>query len=200
VRVQDALRLAGGAARVAERGGAALVDVGELVPLVAVRDELLVVERAVAGAVGVRHQDLVADAVEARHDVGERGVEEDHLVLRVADDVAQVVLEQADIQRVQHGPHRRDREVQLEVAARVPAERGDAVARADAQRLERRRDPAGAAHHLAVRRALHAVVRAADDLAVSEEPLDAPRDVADEQGPIHHEAVHDANIPAADGR
>ena len=60
-------------------------------------------------------------------------VDEDHAVLRVVDDVDDLLGEQADVQRVQDGAVGRHREVQLEVALVVPGERGNPLALLHAQ-------------------------------------------------------------------
>ena len=127
------------------------------------------------------------DSFEARHGGGEGGVEEDHAVFGVADDVAQVVLEKADVERVQDGAHRRHREVELEVAARVPAEGRDAVAGADPESLQRRGQATRAGDHLAVGGTLDGVVRPADHLAAGEQLLGALGDAADQQRALLHQ-------------
>ena len=122
------------------------------------------------------------------------------LVLGVADDVAQVVLEQADVDRVQHRAHATARRGTARGGAASSSRRwrrgrpGRCRGRCsdEASRRARRTD-------LAVGRALDVVVRAADDLAVGEEPLGALGDVADQQGAIHHQAVHGATLPRPRG-
>ena len=173
VRVDDALGRAGRAARVTHGGGGALVDVGEDEAGVAGLDQILVGERALPGSFGVGHHDLVLDAVEARHLAGERRIEEDDPVLGVIDDVAEVLLEQADVERVEHRAHRGHGEVQLEVAEGVPAERGDPVAGADAELVQRRGETARARHNVAVGASLDAGRGDAHHLAPAEQPLSA---------------------------
>ena len=67
-----------------------------------------------------------------------------HPVLGVSRDVRQLVRVQPEVERVQHRAEQRHGEVGLEVAVVVPAERGDAVAGADAERAERAREAVGA--------------------------------------------------------
>ena len=59
----------------------------------------------------------------------------------MVDDVGELLVEQADVERVQHRPDARDREVELEVALVVPGERPDPVALLDAEPAERAREP-----------------------------------------------------------
>ena len=115
-------------------------------------------------------------------------------------DVTQVVLEQPDVQRVQHGPQARHRQVELEMAQRVPAEGRDAIAGLDAEVAERAREPARAAHDLRIRRALDPVDSAGDDLAVTEDRLGPFGNVPDEQRVIHHQAVHGRSVAVAQRR
>ena len=103
-------------------------------------------------------------------------------------DVAQVILEQADVQRVQDSSHRRNRQVQLEVPARVPSERGHPVAGSDAEPGQCAREPPSALHHLCVVRALDASSVDAHDLPVAEHALGAVRHPPHEQRGAHHQA------------
>ena len=68
----------------------------------------------------------------------------------MAGDVGQLVGVEPEVEGVEHRAEQRDGEVGLEMAVVVPAERGDAVAGADAERLERGGEPAGATQDLAV--------------------------------------------------
>ena len=71
MRVHDALRAPRGAGRVAHGRGGALVEVGERKGLIATRQELLVVEGALAASRAVGHQHLMLDPVQPRHRVGQ---------------------------------------------------------------------------------------------------------------------------------
>jgi len=134
MRVEHALGVAGRAARVAERRGLALLHLG-IVILARARlgEQVLVAQRVrQLAAVAVAHHHVVGDAVERggkllqhRH---ERVVDEDDLVLRVVDDVRELLGEEADVQGVQHRAHAGDGEVQLEVLLVVPGEGGHAIA------------------------------------------------------------------------
>ena len=155
--VDDALRVAGRAARVTHRRGPVLVVDAELGGLGA-GDQLLVVEDPVVvrdrrrrrrpsrrRASPSRSRRRAARARE------QRAVDEDHLVLGVVDDVGELLGEQADVQRVQDAPGARRGEVQLQVAGAVPGERADAGVGGEAERVERAAEPAGALGPLARR-------------------------------------------------
>ena len=62
----------------------------------------------------------------------------------VVDDVGELVGEKPYVQGVQHGPHRGDGEVGLEVLLVIEAERRHPVAPGDAETLEAGRKPLGA--------------------------------------------------------
>ena len=112
-----------------------------------------------------KRRDLCAELPEKRD---ERLIDQDHAVFGVPGDVREIVAREAQVQRVQHGAHRRDRAVRFEVARVVPAERGHAVAALHAEPLERGGEARGAREHFAVRRAVEGAVRAArDDLGVT---------------------------------
>ena len=133
VRVEDALGVAGGAARVAEAGGLAVVEVGEGVAGVLLLEQLLVAVRVgeVAG-VAVADDDVVLDGLEGGGELLEgrdqRVLDQDHLVLGVVDDVGELLGEEAHVEGVEHGAHAGHGHVDLEVLADVPGEGGDAVA------------------------------------------------------------------------
>ncbi len=190
VRVDDALGPACRPARVTHSSRRILVHLGPLELGIAGGKQLLVVQGAIALRLRVRHQHLVLDPLEARHRVGQRRVEEHHAILGVPHDVVKVVLEQPDVQRVQHGAHRRHGQVELEVASRVPSERRHAVAAPDPQLAQRARQAVGPLHDLGVARALHAVGGEAHDLALSEQLPRPLGDPAHEQRGALHQAVH----------
>ena len=144
VRVDDALGVAGGAARVAHRRGLVLVPHVELdrrgrgQQLLVVVD-LLARRRLVRHlARPVVHDDDVADRVELReqrpHELGQRPVDEDDLVLGVVGHVDELLGEQPDVQRVQH-PVGAGRRSTARVAGGVPGE-GRHPPSADAEVVE----------------------------------------------------------------
>ena len=148
VRVEDALRVAGRPARVAEAGGLALVQLGPVEARLLGGQQLLVAQHVRQRArIAVAVHDEVLDVLELvrqrREQRDQRVVDDDHLVARVVDDVDELLREQPDVQRVQHGAHVRHREVHLEVLLRVPHERRDAVLGLHAELRQRRGELVG---------------------------------------------------------
>ncbi len=91
--------------------------------------------------------EALRERLEDRH---ERVVDEHHHVLRVIDDVGDLVGEQAHVDGVQNGAHARHGEVGLEVLGRVPRERRDAVAGPHAELLEPAAETVGAIDEIGV--------------------------------------------------
>ncbi len=155
VRVEDALRVAGRAGRVAHRGGGALVGVGEILRRLGPGDQRLVFERSRRPPAWSRRRRSSTGTLTRRaHLFPQRQqalVDEDGAVLRVVDDVGELVGVEAQVERVQHAAHQRDAEVGLEVRTVVPAERGDAVAGLDAE-IEQRAGEAARADRRSRRR------------------------------------------------
>ena len=135
VRVEDALRHPGRAARVAHGRGGVLVQLRILVVVrVGPREQLLV---------GVLDDEDVLDlrlVLELLPERQQRLVDDHGLVARVRRDVAEVVRVQPQVERVQDEAAARDPEVRLEVLVVVPAERRDAVAGLEAEPLQRDRE------------------------------------------------------------
>ena len=73
--------------------------------------------------------DLIADGLEQGK---QRGVDENHLVFGVVDDVGQLIGRQAEVQGMHDGAVAGNGEVQLQMAVAVPAQRADAITRLDA--------------------------------------------------------------------
>ena len=186
VRVEDALRQAGGAARVAHRRGLVLVQLrvapgggvggGEKLLVGVLDDEDVLDRRPLAELVEERDEALV----------------DDHgPVVRVRRDVGEVVRVQAQVQRVQDEAAAGDAEVRLEVLMVVPAERRDAVAALEPELGERDRELLRAPHRLAPGRAVEALVgEPGDDLVGPVVRLDAPQHVRQRELEVHHQAVH----------
>ncbi len=161
MRVDDALGVARGAARVAHGGCGVLVrfrvvEAGRLSG-----DELVVAvhgaaggdqRRRVAVAVAVADDDPRLDRRELRRygpdDRQERRVDEHDAIPGVVRHVHQLLARQADVERVEHSAHARDGEVRLEVLLVVPHERADRIARADPEAAERGGEPVGVVSHL----------------------------------------------------
>ena len=193
VRVDDALGPAGGAARVTHGRGAVLVEVGELRSRGRRRRSA---PRSRARPRARRRPSGISTSCSTPSKRGivpaSDGVEEDHPVLGVADDVAQVVLEQADVQRVQHRAHARHREVQLEVAQRVPPEASRRGRPGGCRAGAARWPAAGRARRPRRRSSARPPSRVqAHDLAVAEElSRPARRCAATSSGDVHHQALH----------
>ena len=77
-------------------------------------------------------------------------VDEHGAVVGVVDDVGELVGVEAEVEGVEDAAHERDAEVGLEVRAVVPAERGDAIARPDAEIEQGAGEAAGADGEVAV--------------------------------------------------
>ena len=199
VAVEHALRVSGGARRVAERACGALVE-SRPVELVGMAGDEGLVGRQLA-LHHVRHR-LVArhqhDALDARdlalqhlEQRQQRRVDEQHSVRRVVDDVLELLREQSGVDGVHDGAHARHRIVELEVAVVVPGQRRDPVAGLDAGGRQRVGELAGAAEHVApgaaVSRRVH---RDRDDLDVRMVAVREAHDVRDQERPLHHESVH----------
>ena len=149
VAVEHALRVAGGAAGVAQGTGGVLVEAGPVV-LVAVRRQQVLVAQQVGdlgGNIGGRHvgtvgqRDPVLDGFGAPgHGLDQRQeshVEEQHLVFGVVGDVDDLVRVQPRVQSVQHDARAADAEVQLHVAVAVPGQCGHAFTLLNTQRGQR---------------------------------------------------------------
>ena len=152
VRVDDALRVPGGAARVAHRGGQVLVRDVEVDRLGVGQQRLVVEDPGVVGDLGVAAVVHDHDVLDRLHRVDQRpqqrqhgAVDEDDLVLGVVGDVGQLLGEQPHVERVQHPAGAGRGEVQLQVALAVPAERADPAVGADARGCPGRRRACGCA-------------------------------------------------------
>ena len=124
-------------------------------------------------------------------------VDEDHPVLGVVDDVDQLLLEQADVERVQHRTHARHREVQLQMALAVPRERAHSLALRHSQAGERARQAIDALGHLRVLGAQHrAVVLEREDLRARVVGGQAAADVVERQREVVlHQALQHLRHP-----
>ena len=191
VRVEDALRHPGRAARVAHRGRLVLVQL-----------RVLVVVRIGSGEqllVGVLDHEDVLDRGPVGELLPERQqalVDDDGLVARVGRDVGEVVRVQAQVERVQDEPAAGDPEVGLQVRVVVPAERRDAVAALEAELLQRDRELARAPAEIGERVGVEAPVRQPrHDLLMREVRLGPLQDGRQRQLEVHHQALHDCSFP-----
>ena len=142
VAVGNALRIAGGARRVTHCRGASLVGLDPLESGLFGGERVVVVHRRGARKSFREHRMIArTDDEEVGHvrqrpgDLAQQGdqrtVDDDHPVIGVVHHEGQLFREQADVQRVEHGAHRRDGEVGLEVLGMVPTEGGDPLITVD---------------------------------------------------------------------
>ena len=198
MRVEHALRIAGGAGGVAEAGGGVLVEAAPGHVGRGLLDQAFVGERArqlVAEVRFVREDDEVLHAgdlvADARQDRQEGQVGEDDLIVGMVDDVDQLLCEQARVQGVAHRADAHDAVPGLDVAAGVPGQGGDTVAGNHAQRLERVRHALGAFMDRGVGGADDRPLdRTADDLAAAVPGLGVVEDLVDRQRPVLHQTLH----------
>ncbi len=176
--VDHAPGVAGGARRVAHRRSLVLVLDPEPGRRAAGQQLLVAQHPRVVGQLGgaavVHHHDGAhrAERVQQRPELAEQApVGEHHFVGGVVGDVGQLVGEQPDVERVQHAPAARCREVHFQVPGGVPAERGDPAVRGYPERVQRAGQPAGAVGPIAVAEPLHADRGRGNDRLVGEHPL-----------------------------
>ncbi len=147
VRVDGPLGVAGRARGVAHARRVGLRERRPRLHRPGVGQQRLVVQRARmdAGVRRVLHDDHVLDRLEVLADGFEGGpaggVHDQDFVAGVVDDVGDVGGREPDVDGVQHGPHARRGEVDLEMAVRVPREGSDPVALAHAEGLQRAGQP-----------------------------------------------------------
>ena len=124
-------------------------------------------------------------------------VDEQQDVAGVTEDVEQLLGEQPRIEGVADRAEAGHAEVDLDVTMGVPRERGDAVARADAEGQQRVGETLGAAVDLTIVRAMDRPLDAAtDDLLIAEHPRGVADQRGDQQGRVVHEAAHAGTLEA----
>ena len=203
MRVENALRLARGAGRVAHRGRGALVRIGRIRDRLDTVQQLFVVDHRVqAGGSApaaslnahhdrVRHPRLRRDLLPQRQ---QRLVDEHDAIVRVVDDEAELVGMEAKVERVKDAAGQWDAEVGLEMLIVVPCERGNPVAGTDPELLQRPRQTPGPRGEVGEGVPVKRPVRAArDDGPPREDALGVPKDGRQRQREIHHQAVHGAD-------
>ncbi len=175
VAVDHALGQAGRGRGVAHAGWRAFRQFIEGKSRIARRDQILVGhrvrQRGCRHPVGQHHKSpdrfyLVGDALERRQQVR---IDENGRILAVVQDVGDVLISQAQVDRVQHGAGARQREVQLEMAVGVPGQRGHPVTGAHADACQAACQATRALVQVAIGVAVQAAIRqAGDDLVVRE--------------------------------
>ncbi len=201
VAVGDPLGLARGAARVADRGGRPLVDHrpgedrGRRGECLGVGQDRLAgrLERCEVSLAGDQHvRDRRHQCERRRQHRQQAGVGENHPVVGVGGDEAELLRRQPDVQRVQDSAHGRHGEVGLEVLLVVPHERRDPLVAGDPQCPQRIRRPAGPLGDLAVAcpPARAAGAGAGDHHAVGERRGGGPHHRGDGERDVLHGALH----------
>jgi hypothetical protein len=118
-------------------------------------------------------------------------VEEHHLVFGVVGDVDDLVRMQPGVHGVQHAARAADAVVQLHVPVRVPGQRGGALARLHAQRLQRVGHPARARRDLTVGAAVDITFDTPrHDLLVAMVAFGMNEKRRDQQRQLHHLTEH----------
>ena len=199
VRVDDALRVAGRARRVAHAGGGVLVELAPFEVAVFVRDPVLVGDRVLQR--GLRHvrgvgeddvaldqRQLVGDFFQQRH---ESEVGDHHAVAGMIDDPHDLVGEQPRIDGVIDRADAEDAVPGLQVTPGVPGQRRHPVAELDAVLFQPLRHFLGALADLGVigldDRPLD---RARNDLALAVIFGGMVDDAMEQQRPVLHQAEH----------
>jgi hypothetical protein len=119
------------------------------------------------------------------------GIEEQHLVFRVVDDVVDLLGKEPRVHRVQHRARARHAEVQRQVAPGVPCQRAHAVAGLDVERHQRVGHLLGAALNVGVVGAVHrAFHRAPHDLGVRVKGGRMVDERRDQQRAVLHQSEH----------
>ena len=199
--VDDALRIAGGTARVAHGRRRALVQGGPVEAGLLGRQQLLVAQDLAGQGRGVAaadHDELL-DGLQLvghlRQDRHQRIVDQQHRVLGVVDDVDDLLWEQADIDSVQDRAHAGHGEVGFEVGLAVPGEGTDAVGVADAKAAQGSGQAVDALGDEGEWSALDAMGVGGDDLAVGVDGPPVVEEVSKRERELLHRTEHVA-LPA----
>ena len=133
-------------------------------------------------------RNLAADLVE---DWQKGHVREEDLILRMVDDVDQLLGEQARVQGMADRANAHNAVPGFDMAGGVPGQGGDPVALHDAQGLQHIGDPLGALVHFAIGGADNgALHRSGDDLTVAMPGGGVVQDTIHGQRPVLHPALH----------
>ena len=129
MRIDDPLRIAGGARSIAEEGAAVLIERGPVDLARKVRDTPIII-------LGGEHDEMfdrIEQRLQALDDRGEIAVEQQDAASGVIDRIGDMLVGKAGVGGVQDIAHSRHREEQLEVTMIVPRERTDPVAGREAK-------------------------------------------------------------------
>ncbi len=199
VRIDDALRVARRARRVAHAGGGVLVEalpgevVVDLVQPVLVGDRVLQARLRHVRAVGEHHETLhrgqpVGELFHQRH---EGQVHQHHAVFRMVGDPGDLLGEEARVQRVVDRADAGDAVPDLEVPPGVPGDRADAIAEFDPVLLQPLGDAQRVAPDVGIGRLDDgALDRPRDHLAAAVIEPGMVDDLRDQQRPVLHQTEH----------
>ena len=199
MRIEHALRVAGGAGGVAEPGGGALVELLPAEVAVDLADPLLIWNgvlelgcRHVGGVcqddVALDGRQMVGDRFEQRHE-GE--IDHHEPVFRVIDDPGDLLREKTRVDGMIDCPDARDAVPGLEVAEAVPGKRRDPVAEPDPVAFEALGHFESPAADLAIVRPMHrALDHARCDFLGRKLDRGEVDDLVHEQGPFLHASEH----------
>src|SRR5262249_36838565 len=110
---------------------------------------------------------LICQALQQRHQVA---VDKDNLILRVIDNIGQLLCKQADIQRVQNRAHTRNSKIQFQMTISVPAKGRDAISPPGSRCLKRVRQLLDALAPISIGIAMFAMGCERDNLFPLKEP------------------------------
>ena len=172
MRIKHAFRLSGGPGGVAKAAGGVFVENGPVRLLTRRLQQAFVtklrhagrqVERLHFSRIG-EHDDRAQIGGDLGRDSGgerrETGVDEQHMIFGVVDDVGDIVRRQARIDGVADRAYAGNAVIKFEMAVAVHGQRGDAVAEADAQLPQR-------SHQLSRAQLQRPVVRARDAAVIA---------------------------------
>ena len=196
--VERAFRVTRGSARVAQPHRHPLIGAAPRKPLVTFVEQVLVVPHVRQRGLDVSrrvHQHVVLDAANlVRHPLVQRqrrGVDEDHAVFGVIDDVGELRGKEPDVERVTHGPATGNAEVHLKMLVVIPGERADAVTRFDPETGQRRGQLPAASMQIGIGVRVHrAIGLPGVDQLVVEQPARMLDDAVERERVFHHQAVH----------
>ena len=197
--VDDAFGVAGGAAGVAHCGRGVLVDVRPVEFVRLAGHDVGVAQHGLArffqrGDVAVADRDHGVHRLEVgeyrRQHVGQRQIDQHHLVFGLVGDVHDLLGEQPDVEGMQHRAHRRHRQIRRQVFGVVPHEGGDPLVAGDTDAPQRIRQLRGVLTDLGVGVLAITVAGGRGDFARSVHAGGVPQNGGDRQGKAVHGAVH----------
>ena len=196
MRIDHALGPPGGARGITHPHRLVLVLFGIAVAAGVRGDEILVVLVA-----GRQRRAAEREYDDARHfrqqrlhlfpDRQQHVVDQDHLVIGIADDVSQVLGRKPQVEGMQHRPRRRNAEIGFQMRPMVPHQRADRLATPDAGVLQRLRELARALVDRAVIAPIQGLVRPArHHLAAGIKRVGVLEQLIQAQGRLHHGGSH----------